>query len=89
MFLKILIVATGLLSLSVAGLMLNILIRKGGKFPAYRVGHNREMARIGITCVKHEEIQCLKAGQVTHLKSVKSNAESGEPEMCAGCQQLV
>jgi len=41
-----------------AGMMLNILIKKKGKFPEYRVGHNRAMHKQGISCVKHDEIRC-------------------------------
>jgi hypothetical protein len=58
MFLKILIISLVLLSLATVGLMLNILVKKKGKFPEYRVGHNRAMAQKGITCVKHDEIRC-------------------------------
>jgi len=72
MFLKILIISIVLLSLSMAGMMLNILIRKKGKFPEYRVGHNRAMHQKGISCVKHDEIRC-------HNKRLKQN------EGCVGC----
>ena len=75
MFLKILFLAIILVSLSTLGLMLNIIVKKKGKFPAYRVGHNRNMAKLGLTCVKHEEIRC-------HSKRLKEGKE------CAGCQQL-
>ena len=60
MFLKILLLALVLLSLYMLGMMLNIMINKKGKFPAYRVGHNKEMAKMGLKCVKHEEIRCNK-----------------------------
>jgi hypothetical protein len=39
---------------------LNILIKKNGKFPAYQVGHNKDMRKMGISCVKHDEIKCFK-----------------------------
>ena len=71
MFLKILLLALVLLSLSTLGMMLNILVKKKGKFPEYRVGHSKAMRQKGITCVKHEEIRC-------HRKALR---ESG----CAGC----
>jgi hypothetical protein len=58
------------------GLALNILVKKKGKFPAYQVGHNKDMAKLGIKCVKHEEIRCHKA----KLKAIEDG--------CAGCQQL-
>ncbi len=72
MFLKILIIAIILLSLSMTGMMLNILIRKKGRFPEYRVGHNKAMRQKGITCVKHDEIRC-------HNERLKENRG------CAGC----
>ena len=75
MFLKILLLALVLLSLSMLGMMLNILVKKKGKFPAYRVGHNKDMAKLGLKCVKHEEIRC-------HKKMLKEAAD------CSGCQQV-
>ncbi len=54
------------------GMALNILIKKKGKFPAYMVGHNKDMARLGLKCVKHEEIRC-------HNKKLK------EGKGCSGC----
>jgi len=77
MFLNLLLISFILLSLSMIGLAFNILFRKKGKFPAYRVGHNPQMRKIGITCVKHEEIKCFK-------KSLKGLEEKD----CIGCQQL-
>ncbi len=73
MFLKILIISLILLSLAMLGMALNILVKKKGKFPAYMIGHNRDMHKLGISCVKHEEINC-------HKKKLK---EKG----CDGCQQ--
>ncbi len=77
MFLNIVLLSIILIALSMLGMGLNILVKKGGKFPAYQVGHNKDMARLGIKCVKHEEIRCNKA----QLK--------GKQIDCAGCKQLV
>ena len=74
MFLNILLLSIVLLSLAMLGLALNILIKKNGRFPAYRVGHNRDMKKLGITCVKHEELRC-------HNQRMKEKS-------CDGCQQL-
>ncbi len=46
-----------LLSISMLFMALKILVRKNGKFPEYRIGHNKDMHKIGITCVKHEELK--------------------------------
>jgi len=71
-YLTIVIISALLLGIALLGLMLKILVKKKGKFPEYRVGHNRDMHRMGIGCVKHEEIRC-------HNKRLKENG-------CAGCQ---
>ena len=74
MYLNLLIITLVLLSLAMMGMMLNILVKKKGKFPAYRVGHNKDMNKLGISCVKHDEIRC-------HNKKLK------EAKDCNGCQQ--
>jgi hypothetical protein len=61
MFLNILLLSFVLISIFMLGMALNILVKKRGKFPAYRVGHNKDMARLGLKCVKHEELRCHKA----------------------------
>jgi hypothetical protein len=73
MFLNMLILSVALLSLAMLGLGLNILIKKNGRFPAYRVGHNRDMKKLGITCVKQDELRCPN-------QRLKENG-------CAACQQ--
>ncbi|MEN8229660.1 MAG: hypothetical protein ABFS38_15980 [Bacteroidota bacterium] len=75
MFLKMLFPALILISLAMLGMMLNVLVKKKGKFPAYMVGHNRDMHKLGISCVKHDEIRC-------HNKKLKKG------QGCAGCQPL-
>ena len=71
MYLSLLFSTIILVSLAMLGLMLNILVKKKGKFPEYRVGHNRDMHKKGVTCVKHEEIRC-------HRERMKS-------EGCGSC----
>ena len=56
--LKVLILAVIMLSIAMVFMAINILFRKKGKFPEYRVGHNRNMKKIGLSCVKHEELKC-------------------------------
>jgi hypothetical protein len=73
MYLNLLIISVILLGVAMLGMMLNILVRKKGKFPEYRVGHNRNIRKMGITCVKHEEIRCHKE-------------RISEMEGCAGCR---
>ena len=74
-FLTILVLSLILLGLAMLGLALNILVKKKGRFPAYMIGHNMKMHKLGISCVKHEEIRC-------HNKKLK------EGEGCMGCGSL-
>ncbi len=89
MFLKILFISVILLSAAMLGMALNILVRKKGKFPAYQVGHNRDMHKLGITCVKHDEIKCFKAS-LNSTSTQGSDSELKElDEACEGCQKLM
>lgn len=78
MFVDIVLISIALISLAFLGMALNILIKKKGKFPAYQVGHNKNMARMGISCVKHDEIKCHK------------ELRKGKPvfEACATCEHF-
>ena len=78
MFWNIVLISLVLLGVAMLGMMLNILTRKKGKFPAYQVGHNKDMAKLGIKCVRHEEIRC-------HRDRMKGKEVH---EACAGCTQL-
>ena len=73
MFLNILILSFVLLCVAVSGMALNILVKKRGRFPAYRVGHNRNMHKMGIKCAKDEALRCYN--------------EKSEEKDCDGCQQ--
>ncbi len=80
MFLNILIITFILLSVATAGMAVSMLLKKKGRFPAYRVGHNREMARMGLRCAKDEEIRCHRKEQ-----DKRELRDKG----CEGCEQLL
>ncbi|MBN2697339.1 MAG: hypothetical protein JXR52_00825 [Bacteroidales bacterium] len=77
MLLNIVFIAIILLSLSMVGLSFNILFRKKGKFPAYRVGHNPAMKKLGISCASHDELKCYR-------KSLRKT----DKKECADCKQV-
>ena len=60
---KLFLIALLIVTLAMVGLAFNILFRKNGRFPAYSVGHNAEMRKRGITCVKCEELNNFKKKQ--------------------------
>ncbi len=54
-YLTLLILAVGLVLLSVGGLALSLLIRKGGKFPNTHVSGNRHLKEQGIDCATTQD----------------------------------
>ncbi len=42
------------------GLGFNIIFRKNGKFPETEISRNKDMKKLGIKCVKEEEMQMLR-----------------------------
>ena len=60
MFLKLLLLATIIVALSLIGLSIRLLLRKGSKFPSSSIGKNKEMKARGITCVRHDELKCYR-----------------------------
>ncbi|HEC41996.1 MAG TPA: hypothetical protein ENI20_04130 [Bacteroides sp.] len=62
MILKVLILSSILLGLAFVGLAFRVLFVRDGRFPQISIGKNKEMARLGISCVKHDEYKCWKQG---------------------------
>jgi hypothetical protein len=60
MILKVLILSFVLIGISFLGLGFRALFLRNGRFPQTSIGKNKEMAKLGITCVKHDEIKCWK-----------------------------
>jgi hypothetical protein len=58
MFIKLLIITLLLVALSGIFLGIRILVRPGGKFPEFHVGHNREMRKRGIRCAQSTDTGC-------------------------------
>ena len=60
MFLTVLILSSILLGIAFIGLTFRILFIKDGRFPETSIGKNKEMQKLGITCTKHDEMNCYK-----------------------------
>ena len=54
--LHIFLITTILVAIAVVGLAIGIIVR--GKFPDTHVGHNAEMKKKGISCVKNDSAFC-------------------------------
>ena len=58
MFLKLLLLSTILIFISLVGLGLKILFSKDGKFPETHISRNKEMRKRGITCAQNLDVGC-------------------------------
>lgn len=63
MFLKLLMITSILIIISLAGLGIKMLFKKNGRFPNTHVGSNPEMMKRGITCAKRTDIGCNPSDQ--------------------------
>jgi hypothetical protein len=63
MILKVLILSAVLIGIAFVGLASRILFVRQGRFPQTSIGKNKNMAKLGITCAKHDEIKCWKEGR--------------------------
>jgi hypothetical protein len=61
MLLTVFLLSIALVALAFAGLGLNMLIRKNGRFPQTEVGSNKNMKNLGITCTKQDEMKIYRA----------------------------
>lgn len=53
--LKLIILSVILIALAMAGMGVSLFLKKNGSFPEHRVGHNKEMRKRKIYCVKTQE----------------------------------
>lgn len=60
LFIQALLIAILIVAVSLLGLGIMIFGKKNGAFPVTSIGKNIEMSKRGITCPKHDEIQCYK-----------------------------
>jgi hypothetical protein len=58
MFLKLILLTIGMVSIAFAFMAVKIIVLKGGKFPKSGVGHSPALRKMDIHCVKHEELKC-------------------------------
>ena len=59
MFIKLLFLVIGILSIAFVAIGFNIFFRNK-KFPQTSVGKNKDMAKLGLSCARHEEVKCRR-----------------------------
>jgi len=55
---SLVLIAIAVLLMGIRIFFNKLLFNKQGKFPVTSVGHNPEMKKLGISCVKHDELSC-------------------------------
>jgi hypothetical protein len=73
MILTVFLLTIALVGLAFAGLGINILFRKNGKFPETEVGSNKNMKNLGITCTKQDEMKIHR-----HQQAAAHGKKSGQ-----------
>ena len=53
--LYIILLSVVIVGLCVFGLCFNIIFRKNGRFPDSEVGHNKELRKRGVVCMREED----------------------------------
>lgn len=70
--LKVILLAVALLSVAMLGMAIQILLKKGGKFPNTHVGGNPRLKREGVHCATtQDKIAQSKARKEMHFKKLK------------------
>lgn len=75
---KIFLLALILVGFCVVGLCFNIIFRKDGQFPETEIESNKEMKKLGIRCVKAEEM-------ALHRRKNSGDKPSCDGDGCTSC----
>ena len=68
-------------------LCINIIFKKNGKFPDGEVGHNKELRKRGIVCMREEDEKIW--GKSSYIRITKGRRVKLQPdESCAQCEQI-
>lgn len=78
--LKVILLAIALFSIGMLGMAINILLKKGGKFPNTHVSGNKHLQKNGVYCAQTQD----KIAQRSGWKKIKYNKISLTPEMKTG-----
>lgn len=72
--LKVIILSIVLLAIALVGLAIQILVKRGGKFPNTHVGSNKYLRSKGVTCIQtYDKIEQAKVKRELQFKDVTFN----------------
>lgn len=78
MFVTIFLLTLALVGIAFLGFSLKLLLHKDGKFPETRVGHNKEMRKRKIYCVKTQQ-------KIIDKQIIRENKLRNDTPLCDGC----
>lgn len=79
---KVMLLAIVIMGLVFAGLALQMLLRKGGKFPNTHIGSNKYMKSHGVSCAQtYDKIEQAKARKELRFKDISLD-ESETKNFC-------
>lgn len=79
--LKVILLAVALLGIAILGMAIQILLKKGGKFPNTHVGGNKHLKRQGVYCATtQDKLAQREARKKIEFKklSFSQNTEAGQ-----------
>lgn len=79
-FLKVILLAIGLVGIAMAGMAITILVKKGGKFPNTHISGNKYLKQNGIYCAQTQD----KIDQANAYKKVEFGNLTFESDMKTG-----
>lgn len=80
-FLAVLII----LAFCFVGLAFNIIFRKNGQFPETEISRNKNMKKLGIHCVKEDEMRMLREKAGKNGEKKEWSCEELGCSACSGC----
>ena len=79
--LKVILLAIGVLGIGMLGMALNILLKKGGRFPNTHVSGNKHLKKQGVYCWQtQDKMAQKKAWEILKFKKVSFSPETNSGE---------
>jgi len=77
--LKVVLLAIVIMAFIVAGMAVQILFKKGGKFPNTHIGNNKDLKARGITCAQtYDKIEQAKARKELKFNVIATDQSESE-----------
>ena len=82
------LISVGIVGLCVFGLCFNIIFRKDGQFPDSEIGHNKELRKRGVICMREEDERIWGKSAHIRVTKEKKHLKTVPDEACLSCNQV-